>query len=50
MAKNYFAGSYVFAGCLMVGIGLGLLFNQVAAGTTIGLGIGLILMGVLNKK
>jgi len=38
----------VFVGALMIGIGLGVLFNNVAVGTMIGLGAGFILFGVIK--
>ena len=39
----------LFVGCLLLGLGLGLLLDEVAAGTLIGLGIGFIVAGVLNR-
>lgn len=39
----------LFVGCLMLGIGIGLLFDQAGAGTLIGLGAGFILEGLLGR-
>lgn len=38
----------VFVGCLLVGIGLGILYHQVAVGVLVGLGVGFISMGLLK--
>jgi len=39
-------GGFFFAGPLMMGIGLGIYYNQVAVGTLVGLGAGFILFGL----
>jgi len=39
------AGGLVFVGSLMIGIGLGIFYNQTAVGTLVGLGVGFILFG-----
>lgn len=49
-SKKANIGGIVFVGCLFLGIGVGMLVDQVGAGTIIGLGIGFIAMAVINKK
>ena len=39
-----------FAGCMFIGIGLGFVFNHVAAGTLIGMGAGFVLEGVMKWR
>lgn len=39
-------GGVVFVGCMFVGIGLGMYFNQLVVGLMIGMGVGFILMGL----
>ncbi len=39
----------LFVGCLILGIGIGLLFDEAGAGTLIGLGVGFILEGLLGR-
>ncbi|MBO8142849.1 MAG: hypothetical protein H0Z37_11875 [Firmicutes bacterium] len=40
----------IIAGCTVLGIGIGLLFDSAAEGTLIGLGVGLILDPLLRRK
>jgi len=47
-SKSDVAGGLVFVGALMIGIGLGIYFIQVAVGTLIGLGIGFIIYGFIK--
>jgi len=42
------AGGLVFVGSLMIGIGLGIFYNQTAVGTLVGLGVGFILFGLVK--
>jgi len=42
-------GSFLFVGALLVGIGLGQLWNRADVGTLIGLGVGFILWGLFEK-
>jgi hypothetical protein len=42
-------GSFVFVGALLVGIGVGQLYNKSDVGTLIGLGVGFILWGLLDR-
>lgn len=37
----------VFTGCLFIGLGLGIYFNQVAVGVLVGMGVGFIGMGIM---
>ena len=46
--KSDTAGGLVFVGSLMVGIGLGIFYNQTAVGTLIGLGVGFVLFGLIK--
>jgi hypothetical protein len=46
--KGYEAGGIAFVGCIIAGVGLGLLFDEVAAGAVLGVGAGFILMAVLR--
>jgi hypothetical protein len=43
-------GGLTFVGCMMVGIGVGVLVNQAGAGTLIGLGVGFLAMALLRNK
>jgi len=42
------AGGLLFVGSLMVGIGLGIFYGNTAVGTLIGLGVGFILLGLVQ--
>jgi len=39
-----------FAGCLFIGMGLGILFKHTWAGIMMGLGVGFIVMAILRWK
>lgn len=39
----------LFVGCLMLGMGIGFLFEEVPAGLFIGLGVGFILEGLMGQ-
>jgi len=41
-------GGYVFVGPLVIGIGLGIYYNQTAVGALVGFGVGLILFGLVK--
>ena len=41
------AGGLVFVGPLMIGLGLGIYYNQTAVGILVGLGVGFILFGLV---
>ena len=47
-SKSDTAGEFVFVGPLLIGIGLGIYFNQVAVGALVGLGVGFILFGLVK--
>ena len=47
-SKSDIAGGLVFVGPLMIGIGLGIYYNQTAVGVLVGLGIGFILFGLVK--
>lgn len=42
------AGSYVFLGCMFVGIGLGMFFDNTGVGIMIGMGVGFVGMGLIS--
>jgi len=42
--------SYAFVGFLILGIAFGMLFNQVAVGTLIGLALGFISIAIFGKN
>ena len=42
------AGGLVFVGPLMIGIGIGIYYNQTAVGVMVGLGVGFILFGLVK--
>jgi hypothetical protein len=46
--KGYEAGGIAFVGCIIVGVGLGFLFDEVAAGSILGVGAGFIMMALLR--
>lgn len=53
MAKsnnNTDVSGVIFAGCVVLGIGIGVLVNQAGAGTLIGVGVGFIAMAVVRSK
>ena len=47
-SKSDNVGGLFFVGSLMVGIGLGIYYNQTAVGALIGLGVGFILFGLVK--
>jgi hypothetical protein len=48
--KNKDSSGVLIPAGLLIGIGLGMLYGQVAAGTLIGLGAGFLAMFLLRKK
>lgn len=42
--------SYVFIGCLIIGLGVGIGFDLMPAAPIIGFGVGLIAMGIARYK
>lgn len=47
-SKSDTAGGLVFVGPLLIGIGLGIYYNQTAVGVLVGLGVGFILFGIVK--
>ena len=47
-SKSDTVGGLVFVGPLMIGIGLGIYYNQTAVGALVGLGSGFILFGLVK--
>jgi len=43
-------GSFVFVGCLIIGLGVGIGFDLMPAALIISLGVGFIAMGVVRHK
>jgi len=43
-------GSYVFVGCLIIGLGIGIGFDLMPSAIIIGLGAGFIAMGIARHK
>jgi len=41
-------GGMVFVGPLMIGLGLGIYYNQTAVGVLVGLGVGFVLFGLVK--
>ena len=49
-AKKSGLASYVFMGCLIIGLGVAIGFNLMPAALIIGFGVGLIAMGIARHK
>ena len=47
-SKSDTVGGLVFVGPLMIGLGLGIYFNQTAVGVLVGLGFSFILFGLVK--
>lgn len=47
---NYERGGVAFVGCLILGSGIGMLFDNVSVGATIGLGVGFLSMAMFGRK
>ena len=47
-SKSDIVGGLVFVGPLMIGLGLGILYNQTAVGVLVGLGVGFIFFGLIK--
>ena len=43
-------GSYIFVGCLVIGLGVGIGFNLMPVAPIIGFGVGLIALGIVRYK
>ncbi len=47
-SKSDTVGEIVFVGPLLIGIGLGIYYNQAAVGVLVGLGVSFILFGIVK--
>jgi hypothetical protein len=47
-SKSDTVGGLVFVGPLLIGIGIGIYFNQTAVGVLVGLGVSFILFGLVK--
>lgn len=47
---NYERGGVAFIGCIILGVGFGMLFDHAGAGGTIGVGAGFLAMALLGKS
>ena len=47
-SKSDTVGGLVFVGPLMIGLGLGIYYNQTAVGLFVGLGVGFIFFGLVK--
>lgn len=48
--QKYESGGIAFVGCTVVGVGLGLLFDNPGAGAVIGVGAGFLVMSLLRSR
>jgi len=48
--KQVGLGSFVFVGCLIIGVGVGIGFDLMPAAVIISFGVGLIAMGIARYK
>ncbi|WP_175631792.1 hypothetical protein [Virgibacillus siamensis] len=47
---NYERGGIAFTGCVVLGVGIGMLFGNAAAGSLIGVGVGFLAMALFGKR
>jgi hypothetical protein len=47
-SKTDTVGGYVFVGPMIIGLGLGIYYNQTAVGLLVGLGVGFIFFGLVK--
>lgn len=47
---NYESGGLVFVGCVVLGLGIGMLFDDNGAGFMIGVGVGFLGMALVGRK
>lgn len=43
-------GGVAFVGCMILGTGIGMAFDQAGTGSVIGVGLGFLVMALLGKK
>ena len=43
-------GNYIFVGCLIIGLGIGIGYNLMPTALLVGLGVGFITMGISRYK
>jgi hypothetical protein len=48
--KDYAVSGIAFVGCMMLGVGLGSLFDNAGAGWLIGIGVGFLAMAFLRSR
>ncbi|MFD2629916.1 hypothetical protein [Oceanobacillus kapialis] len=48
--NKYDVGWIAFVGCMFLGIGIGMLFDRIAAGTLIGMGTGFVMVALFNRS
>ena len=41
---------YAFTGCMFIGMGMGMFFDNVAVGMFIGMGVGYVVMGIIKAN
>ena len=41
---------YIFLACILIGLGLGILFNQTVVGVLIGVGVGFLALFIVKRK
>jgi hypothetical protein len=47
---NYERGGVAFVGCIVLGVGIGMLFDNPGAGSLIGVGVGFLAMALFGKR
>lgn len=47
---NYERGGVAFVGCIILGTGIGMLFDNAGAGSMIGVGTGFLAMALLGRR
>jgi len=53
MAKqtnSYAASGTAFVGCIVTGVGLGLVFDNTGAGAVLGVGVGFLVMSIMRSR
>jgi len=48
--QSYQASGEAFVGCVILGVGLGMVFDNTGAGSVIGTGIGFLVMSLMRAK